>query len=140
MSVIDYRETELWEHAKALLVETYRLTLAFPPEGKDLANDIRGNVRYLVRVVPNAFKKGGISGNMHLDMAKGQVAELEGLCECAEVLGFAPPGSLSTLVERAAPIRQKFRELSQEARQHANELMRKRSSMDNYFGDEGDDF
>ncbi|HZH97933.1 MAG TPA: hypothetical protein VEX38_03100 [Fimbriimonadaceae bacterium] len=41
-----------------------------------MAKDIQGNVRYLVRVVPNAFKKGGIGGNVHLDMEKGQSAAL----------------------------------------------------------------
>jgi len=133
---IDYRETELWGRAKAVLVETYRLTAGWPEDGKGLAEDIRSAVRLIVRSVPGAFKKGGITGNVHLQMAQPHFAELEAMMEAAEALSFVAAGHFAPLAELLAPVEAELRELAQASREHAREL-RQRSRFDP-FGDDED--
>lgn len=129
MASVSYKETELWLRAKSLLIETYRLTQGWPEDGKDLAKDIRTSVRQIVRSVPNAFKKGGITGNVHLRMSTGQFAELEALCEAAEALRFVEPTLLQPLLELSVPIQAEFRDLAKAAQERARDLMKKRTSL-----------
>lgn len=139
MASINYKETELWQRAKALLTETYRLTQGWPDDGKDLANDIRSTVRQMVRAVPNAFKKGGITGNVHLRMSKGQFAELDALCEAAEALRFVESKSLRLLIDLSGPIEAEFGDLAKASQEHARELMKKRTRLFGGGFDEDDD-
>ena len=129
MASVNYKESELWLRAKTLLIETYRLTQGWPEDGKDLAKDIRTCARLIVRSVPSAFRKGGITGNVHLKMSGGQFAEFEALCEAAEALRFVEPTLLRPLLDLAAPIQAEYRDLAKAAQQHARELMKKRTSL-----------
>ncbi|MBV6459796.1 MAG: hypothetical protein HONBIEJF_02949 [Fimbriimonadaceae bacterium] len=139
---VNYRETQLWIDAKALALEVYRLSANWPQEGQELATEIRGLARTVVRSVPNAFKKPGISGNFYLQLSRGSFAELEALLEIAVELGFLEPTASGKVQELAKPIEAKFSELAAEAKKHAKEMMHKRTSLfgGGGFDDDDDDF
>jgi hypothetical protein len=101
----------------------------WPEDGKALAHDLHFVCRGILRLVPNAHKKGGITGNVQLRMFQGQSAELEALCEVAEALGYAESESLKPLTDLANAMQQEFDALAKIAREHARELMSKRTSM-----------
>lgn len=139
---VNYRETQLWADAKAFVLEVYRVTSNWPDEGQDLAKDLRGIARTVVRTVPGAFKKGGITGNVHLQMSRGSFGELEALTEVAVALGFLEPTSSDGIRGLANPVEAKFRELGAEAKKQASEMMRNRTSLFGGGGldDDDDDF
>jgi hypothetical protein len=141
MASVDYKETELWLNAKTLLIETYRLTQGWPEGGKDLAKEIRGLARQIVKSVPNAFKKGGIAGNVHLRMTKGNFAEFEALCEAAAALGIVEPTHFQPLQGLLGPVQAEFSALGRASREHARELMKDRTRlMGGALDDDDDDF
>lgn len=142
MDKVDYRETQLWADARALILEVYRATSNWPEDGRDLANDLRGVARTIARTVPGAFKRAGIAGNVQLQMAKGSFGELEALAEIAVELGYLEAAVPDRVRELAIPIEAKFRELSVEAKKAATEMMRRRTSFlgGADFDDDEDDF
>jgi hypothetical protein len=126
---IDYKETALWQRAKALLVETFRLTRGWPEDGKDLSDDLRACVRQIVKSVPGAFKRNGISGNVHVQMLGGLIAELEALCEAAEALRFVEPEQLQPLLQLSLPMQTELRDLAKASRERTRELISKRTQL-----------
>ncbi len=138
---VNYRETQLWADAKAFVLEVYRVTSNWPDEGQDLAKDLRGIARTIARTVPGAFKIGGITGNVHLQMSRGSFGDLEALSEVAVALGFLEPTASDGIIVLANPIEAKFRELGAEAKKQASEMMRKRTSLFGGGGlDDDDDY
>lgn len=129
MAAFNYKETELWHNSKAFLIETYRLTQDWSENGKDLADSIRSLAQHVVRSVPNAFKKPGISGNYHLDLSISHLSELDALCDVAEALGFVEVGTFDPLLAMAEPIRAEFKALDKAAKLRAQELMKSRTTM-----------
>ncbi len=137
MDQVNYQETELWAEANALLLHAYSLTQTWPSEALDLAKELQQIVRSIVRAIPGAFKKGGITGNISLKMAGGNFAEFEALCAVAVSLGYLDSQAETYIKGMMSPVRARFRQLHQASKQHAKELMKKRASM--FGGDFGDD-
>lgn len=104
-----------------------------------MAKSIRSTALQIATDVPHGFRKPGLGGNVHLDFVSSHFAQLEVMCEAAEILGFAEPGHFKMLLTQTEPIRAEFRVLQKAARQQTKELMAKRSSAFGMLEDEDDD-
>ncbi len=88
--VRSYRDLQVWQRSKALAVEIYRVTAAFPPQDQyGLADQMR---RAAVSI-PSNIAEGHIRRSpkvfaQHIDIALGSAAELSTQLEIARDIGY----------------------------------------------------
>ncbi|MBC7226753.1 MAG: four helix bundle protein [Thermoflexales bacterium] len=104
--VRNYRDLQVWQRSKALAVEIYRVTEAFPQrEQYGLADQMR---RAAVSI-PSNIAEGHIRRSSkvfarHIDIALGSAAELSTQLEIARDVSYLPESVYQTLQSELAEI------------------------------------
>lgn len=99
MRVRNYRDLQVWQRSKALAVEIYRVTAAFPQRDQySLADQMR---RAAVSI-PSNIAEGHIRRSSkvfarHIDIALGSAAELSTQLEIARDVGYLAESVYQTL-------------------------------------------
>jgi len=103
----DFKDLEVWQRAVDLVVESYRITKAFPSEER---YGLTAQVRRAAVSVPSNIAEGrgrfGLRSFLyHLSVSSGSLMELETQFVIAERLEYLMPTEARRLSERTAEVR-----------------------------------
>lgn len=136
----NYRDSELWNDARALVREAYRVTQSWPDtECRGLTEEVRGSARAIAKLIPGAIrKKAGPAGRPMWTYAMHSFTDLEVVCTLATDLEFTDSSSTKKLLELCEIIHSQVKTLAREAREVAKEQRSKAFGMD-IFEDDDDE-
>jgi four helix bundle protein len=102
----DFKDLEVWQRAVDLVVESYRVTKAFPSEER---YGLSAQVRRAAVSVPSNIAEGrgrfGLRTFLyHLSVSSGSLMELETQFVIAERLEYLMPAEARRLLERTAEV------------------------------------
>jgi four helix bundle protein len=88
--IISYRDLDVWQHSMDIVVEVYRVTMAFPVEEKfGLTVQLRrAAVSIPSNIAEGHGRLGGIEFRRFVSIARGSVAEVETQIAIGIALGF----------------------------------------------------
>ncbi|MFI5386168.1 MAG: four helix bundle protein [Fimbriimonadales bacterium] len=134
----DFQETELWQKARDMVREAYRVTGSWPDSGgPGLASDVRSSARMVAKSVPRALEKRvGPTGNLPLILSLSNFSDLEVLCAIAIDLGYASEADLTGLIGLVEGMKADFKVIAKAAREVAKERRSKMFGMDLFDEDE----
>lgn len=103
----DYRDLEVWQKAIDLVVESYRITRAFPAEER---YSLTAQLRRAAVSVPSNIAEGrgrfGLGGFLyHLSVANGSLMELETQVIISERLGYVNRAPTRAVLEKSGEVR-----------------------------------
>jgi four helix bundle protein len=103
----DFKDLEVWQRAVDLVVESYRITKAFPSEER---YGLSAQVRRAAVSVPSNIAEGrgrfGLRSFLyHLSVSSGSLMELETQFVIAERLEYLMPAEARRLLEKTAEVR-----------------------------------
>jgi four helix bundle protein len=103
----DFKDLEVWQRAVDLVVESYRITKAFPSEER---YGLSAQVRRAAVSVPSNIAEGrgrfGLRSFLyHLSISSGSLMELETQFVIAERLEYLMPTEARRLLEKTAEVR-----------------------------------
>ena len=131
----DYKETEVWQRAKSLVLEAYRVTRSWPEAERGLADDLRSSARAIAKSVPRLVGRFGRAGLLTFKMSLSTVSDLEILCSVAVDLGIAEKGEFDRLTDLMQQLKAEFLVLGKAAREKAQEQRSKLMGL-NWFDDD----
>ena len=106
-AIRDYRDLEVWQKAIDLVVESYKITKAFPSEER---YGLTAQLRRAAVSVPSNIAEGrgrfGLGGFLyHLSVANGSLVELETQFHIADRLGYLKSDEARAVLSRTAEVR-----------------------------------
>jgi len=100
-----YRELKVWQRAKALVIEIYKLTTSFPKEEMyGLTNQMRRCAVSIPSNIAEGHARSGKDFLRFLDIAYGSLNELETQLDIATALEFSARPATNILMQEITEI------------------------------------
>ena len=137
----NFKDTELWQNARSLVREAYRVTQSWPDDAgnRGLTAEVRAAARGIAKMVPGALlKKSGPGGRAMWTYSMDNFTDLEVVCALAEDLDYTDEAATKALLEMSELVRVELKALGKEASEIARRKQSKMFGME-MFGDDDED-